>query len=177
VRSFDLETEEMSLDYGDDFDELKRRLQHPETWLGKPLRRFHQKATLKLQGMARENAPADRGQLGQTIATKISSDPVPLWSQVGTNAKHARPQEYGTGLLSEAPDSLHKRHFPPPDALETWARRHGMESGWQVAFAIYKRGGLRPTRFLRNAFDEGARYVKRYLREAGREIERLWGQM
>jgi hypothetical protein len=167
----------MSLDYGDDFDELKRRLQHPETWLGKPLRRFHQKATPKLQGMARENAPADRGQLEQSIATKISANPVPLWSKVGTNAKDARPQEYGTGLLSEAPDSLGKRHLPPPDALETWARRHGFESGYQVAMIIYKRGGLRPTRFLRDAFDEGDRYVERYLREAGREIERLWRSM
>jgi hypothetical protein len=167
----------MSLDYGDDFDELKRRLQHPEKWLGKPLRRFHQKATLKLQGIARENAPADRGQLKQSLTYRVSNEPIPLSSQVGTNKTYAKAQEYGTGLLSEAPDSLGKRHFPPPDALETWARRHGFESGYQVAMIIYKRGGLRPTRFLRNAFNDGARYVERYLREAGREIERLWRSM
>lgn len=31
-------------------------------------------------------------------------------------------------------------HFPPPDALEGWARRHGFDSTWPICLAIAKRG-------------------------------------
>ena len=31
-------------------------------------------------------------------------------------------------------------HFPPPDALEGWAKRHGFDSAWPICKAIAKRG-------------------------------------
>ena len=31
-------------------------------------------------------------------------------------------------------------HFPPPDALEGWARRHGFDSAWPICLAIAERG-------------------------------------
>lgn len=43
-------------------------------------------------------------------------------------------------------------HFPPPDALEGWARRHGFDSAWPICLAIAKRG-LPERPFLRPAYD------------------------
>ena len=31
-------------------------------------------------------------------------------------------------------------HFPPPDALEGWAKRHGFDSAWPICKAISERG-------------------------------------
>lgn len=42
-------------------------------------------------------------------------------------------------------------HFPPPDALEGWARRHGFDSTWPICLAIAKRG-LPERPFLNPAF-------------------------
>lgn len=59
--------------------------------------------------------------------------------------------EFGTGLLSDSPRSSRQRHFPPPDELDNWAYRHGFKSGWAVSLAIYRKGGLKPRKYLRNA--------------------------
>lgn len=167
----------MSLDFNGSFEEFKRRLEQRDKWLGAPLRRFHQKADIKLQGLARENAPVDRGQLKQSIAYRISTDPIPLTSEVGTNKSYATSMEYGTNKLSERPELTGSVPFPTGAQLETWARRHGFPNGYVVANAIRKRGGIAPRQYLRNAFEQGARYVKSYLKDAGREMERLWNSL
>lgn len=33
-----------------------------------------------------------------------------------------------------------RAHFPPPDALEDWARRHGFDSAWPICKVIAERG-------------------------------------
>jgi len=57
---------------------------------------------------------------------------------------------------AQAPYSIYvekgtRPHFPPPDALEGWARRRGMESAWPICKAIAKRG-LKARPFLFPAF-------------------------
>ncbi len=49
--------------------------------------------------------------------------------EIGPTALHAPYVEYGT-----------KPHFPPLDALEGWARRHGFDSAWPIALKISKKG-------------------------------------
>lgn len=44
-----------------------------------------------------------------------------------------------------------KPHFPPPDALEGWARRHGFDSTWPICLVIAERG-LPERPFLGPAF-------------------------
>jgi len=43
-------------------------------------------------------------------------------------------------------------HFPPPDALEGWARRHGFDSTWPICLVIAERG-LPERPFLEPAFN------------------------
>ena len=71
----------------------------------------------------------------------------PLWAKGGSNVKYAPYMEYGTGRLADAEGGGGGgRHWPPAQALEGWASRHGFGpgGGFLVARAIGRRGGLKP---------------------------------
>lgn len=127
--------------------------------LDKPLRNFFERGTIAIQNDARQNAPVNDGQLRGAIAREIDPSSPPMWGAVGIlDALPGSPlyakaaaMEFGTGLLSDSPRASRKRHFPPPAALEGWARKHGFRSGWAVALAIFRKGGLKPRKYLRNA--------------------------
>lgn len=65
------------------------------------------------------------------LANSILVEPVEggMISEVGPEAPYGPHVEFGT-----------KPHFPPPDALEGWAKRHGFDSAWPICKAIAKRG-------------------------------------
>ena len=69
--------------------------------------------------------------------------------------------EFGTGRMAGR-----ETHWPPGAALDTWAKRHGMESGWQVARAIGMRGGVRPHPYLVPAFEKNMVRVREEFRKA-----------
>jgi len=69
----------------------------------------------------------DTGHLATTILVERSSDGSIV--EIGPTAPYGHYVEYGT-----------KPHFPPMDALEDWARRHGMDSAWPICKAISERG-------------------------------------
>lgn len=144
--------------------------------LATPLHDLFFRSTTAVQNRARVNAPVDTGRLRSSIGIELDDAEVPLWGKVGTNVAYAKAMEFGTGLLSEAPDSRHARHIPPGDALDVWARRHGFESGWEVAKIIGRRGGLRPRRYLRNALKESLGDIRGFVERAGREIADAWGK-
>lgn len=94
-------------------------------------------------------APIDTGRLRQSIHPIVHRQPGLVIGIIGTSLHYAPYQEYGTGLLAEGVGGKGKRHHPPPAAMELWAKRHGFESGKAAAWAIYKRGGVKPKRFFR----------------------------
>ena len=69
----------------------------------------------------------DVGHLANTILAEKGDSG--LTCEVGPTAGYGPYVEYGT-----------KPHFPPPKALEGWAKRHGFESAWPICLAISKRG-------------------------------------
>lgn len=147
--------------------------------IDQPLRNFFERSLFTVQGRAREGAPVDRGQLRAGTTVEIDSSSPPLWGKVGVKqGVKAKVMEFGAGLLSEAPDSKRSRFFPPwgdqnPE-LELWARRHGFKSGFEVALAIYKRGGIAPRRFLRNAIRDSKSDIERFGRDLIAEIKEIW---
>lgn len=147
-----------------------------ETILQEPFRVFFTRASTAVQNAAVQRTPVDVGRLRSSIATKIDSSPLPQWAVIGTNVDYAKPVEFGTGLLSEAPDSKHSRYFPPPSALNLWARRHGIPSGFLVARAIYQRGGTKPRSFLRAGLKASEKVIQQYLRAVGVAIGRNWNK-
>lgn len=141
--------------------------------LSKPLRELFTKAAVTGQNKSREGAPVDSGRLRSDINYAVDPREVPLFAQYGTAVEYAPFQEFGTGAMSDGEGSS-DWHWPPAAALDTWAARHGFESGYQVAKIIGQRGGLKPKRFLRNAFDEIVRGMGHWIGEAERAIREQW---
>jgi len=142
-------------------------------FMQRPMRRFFTRAAIAVQSDAKKRAPVDTGRLRSSLTYNIDPRALPLWAKVGTNVTYAPFMEYGTGVLSESPESTSGWHAPSAAALETWARRHGT-SGFTVAAAIAKRGGLKPRRYLRGALEANQGNIKRFLNEARGEIAEAW---
>lgn len=105
---------------------------------------------LDIQKRAKENVRKswDMGNLANSILINLVDQG--MNAQISPEAPYGVYVEYGT-----------KPHFPPPDALEGWARRHGFDSAWPICIAINKRG-LKPKPFLIPAFlDFKNRFLKK----------------
>jgi HK97 gp10 family phage protein len=99
---------------------------------------------------ARRKAPVDTRRLQSSIMPSIRRFGNEVMGVVGSNVKYAPFMELGT-----------KPHFPPLQALEAWAERHGT-TAYVVARAISRRG-LKPRRYLQKAVEENTRKVVRLI--------------
>lgn len=154
--------------------------------LKKPLRDFFNRATITLEGKARENAPSDVGLMRNEISAQVDSSEFPLFGKVGflgaregsTEWLRARAMEYGTGSAGDASVSHKSGHFPPwgdqNPGLDTWAQRHGFENSFIVARAIARQGGLKARLFLRKALRDSKASIKEFMQRAEREIKGAW---
>lgn len=82
----------------------------------------------------RDQGAWDLGNLANSILVERTDGG--MVAEVGPTAPYGPYREFGT-----------RPHFPPPDALEGWAKRHGFKSAWPICKAIAKRG-LPATPFL-----------------------------
>lgn len=147
-----------------------------------PLHNFFERATIAVQGRARRNAPVSEGRLRASIFSEVDTRAVPQFGKVGFLGAgegsdlwfQARAMEYGTGSQGDRDVSHTSGHFPPGDALDAWAHRHGFASGWQVAKIIAKRGGLRPRRMLREGLREAMGEIQSAVDRLGQEIQARW---
>ncbi|MCK4385367.1 MAG: hypothetical protein KAW52_03800 [candidate division Zixibacteria bacterium] len=69
----------------------------------------------------------DTGHLSRTII--VDPKKPAFMSKIVVTAPYGVYIEYGA-----------RPHFPPPEALEDWARRHGFDSTWPICLAISERG-------------------------------------
>lgn len=177
--------------------ELVSKLSNP-VWAHRPARNLFERWGSAVEFDAKKNAPRDRRELQRSYTHETDPLPMPTWGKAGTNAKHAKPVEYGTGLLSDAPDSKHRRYFPPPMALDAWAIRHGFHTsrtstdarksvgltasdagpttapgsyGVIISRIIWRRGGTKPQRTLRNAADKAEKRIPEWVGMMASEIE------
>lgn len=129
---------------------------------GAPMLQAMRDCTLMVQRDARINAPVDTGRLRASLTPEVRTAQNDIQGVVGSNLKYAPYMEFGT---------RHTR-MPPPSALDVWARRHGIPSGFLVARAILRRGGLRARRFLQKAIDSNKdRIVARIEQAVQRAVE------
>lgn len=108
---------------------------------GSPMVEAMRNAALIVQRDAMVNAPVDTGRLRASITPDVRMAGNDVIGVVGSNVIHAPFMELGT-----------RPHWPPISALETWARRHGMNA-YVVARAIARRG-LKARRYLQRAFED-----------------------
>lgn len=129
--------------------EAKDKLEQVVTDLrGEEFVRGMRQSVLMVTRSAKMDAPRDTGRLVNSITGEVRQVGKTVQGVVGSNVEYAPYMELGTGTFAGKP-----AHFPPPAALTTWARRHGMNP-YVVARAIYLRGGLRPRHFFKNAFEK-----------------------
>lgn len=94
----------------------------------------------KAKKKLREQKAIDEGNLRDSII--VDHIRGGMAAEIGSIAPYAPYVEFGT-----------KPHFPPPDALEDWARHHGFNSAWPICKAIAKRG-LKERPYLNPAYEE-----------------------
>lgn len=148
-----------------------------------PLKKFFSRSAATVQGKAREDAPVDMGHLRNSVLYEVDdAHELPQFAKVGfLNAAEgsplwfkARAMEFGTGRQGDPAVSHKTSHWPPGDSLSVWASRHGATSGWQVAAAIGKRGGLKARPFLRPALKNSLNAIQGFLTQLGADIQAAW---
>jgi HK97 gp10 family phage protein len=109
---------------------------------------------------AKQKAPVDTGRLRASITPEVRPHRDAVRGIVGSNVEYAPWQEFGT-----------RPHWPPPGALERWARRHGMTES-TIRFIIGTRG-TKPHPYLIPAIEDNARKIYDIISTAIRwQIER-----
>jgi len=112
-------------------EELKKELERMSEQKKVEIKSEVYASALDIQLQAKDNLLAlgawDTGNLAGTIkADRTDGD---MSAEIGPEAPYGPHIEFGT-----------KPHFPPPDALESWARHHGFDSAWPICKIIAKRG-------------------------------------
>ena len=142
---------------------LENALRDPDMIKG-PVRDFLVRSAFLVEAKAKEKAPVDTGRLRNSIATQIAQ----TRAIVAANVLYAPFVEFGT-----------KPHFPPPAALQPWARRHGFPKGmagaYMVARAIARRG-TRAQPFMAPALQQSLAAIRLEWGNMLRAIEQRWAQ-
>ena len=99
------------------------------------------KSGLIIETNAKKAAPSDTGRLRSSIQTEIKNNG--FTAQVFTDVNYAPFVEYGT-----------RAHFPPPNALKGWARRHNMPGMEFIIARSINRRGTKARPFLFPAFEK-----------------------
>jgi hypothetical protein len=102
-----------------------------------PVAKYLAKLGVKGEGIAKRLCPTHHGRLRASVTWREGKEASGLVLYIGTNLAYARWVEFGT-----------RPHWPPPGALDEWARAHGIPSGYLVARKI-SRSGTPPQPFLR----------------------------
>lgn len=129
---------------------------------GPPMLQGMRDATLLVQRAARENAPVDTGRLRASILPEVRTMHNEIQGVVGSNVEYAPFVELGT-----------RPHWPPPGALQPWARRHGMPE-----FLVRRSIGTFGTskQALRTIGTKGYRFLERAVEENADKIGELIGR-
>ena len=127
-----------------------------------PLKKFFERIGRSAQARIQELTPVDTGRLRGSINTTVDTASVPLWAKVSTAVLYANYVELGT-----------RPHFPPPGALDTWARRHGFENGFVVARIIAMKG-TKARYMFRDGLEKAKASFDGFIRTAESDIKGAW---
>lgn len=134
-------------------EELARALRDAR-FVDGPIKEFIDRATLHIEGIAKEGAPVDTGRFRASIESRVGKREASVFSAV----EYAPYIEHGT-----------RPHWPPVAVLEPWARRHGIPSAFLVARAIARRG-TKARRVFASTAEKGKRDIGRFADELARDI-------
>lgn len=142
-------------------EELSNKLDGQKL-LGKPLHNFFSKVAILVQGKVQKRTPVDTGRLWQSVQHLVDSKPLPLFTKVFTSVEYAPFVENDT-----------RPHFPPPDALIGWARKHGFDNVFLVCRAIAQKGTKGKHMFQKGLEDSKAG-IHNHLNDLLKDIKDIW---
>lgn len=148
---------------------LKKRLT-TEDFVAKPTGFFLREWREDLRDEAIDRAPNWRGGIVRALQSNQDTAKFPLWARVFSEAPEARWAQYGTGILSEDPNSGRQRYFPPVEGVRDWSSDHDLEP-FLVARGIFNRGGTPPTHFFSDAEKAADSRFSQKLMRFGKAIE------
>ena len=128
-------------------EKLQAGLAAGPSTLASEVRTAMEAGSLLIEGTARGLAPKDTGRLGGSITHQISGGGANLTSRVGPSVAY--------GLFVEK--GRRAGRPPPVGAVQSWARRHGINP-YVLARAIGRRG-TRARPFMEPAFNQNASRV------------------
>ena len=131
---------------------------------GTPMLNAFRSATLLVQRDAKRLSPVDSGRLRASIMPEVRTEGNNIMGVVGSKVIYAPYMEFGTGTPAG-----NSPHVPPMSVLGVWAARHGM-STYSVWLAIVMRGGLRPRRYLQQAFEQNESKIIGLIEDAADRI-------
>lgn len=136
-------------------DRLQRGLRAAPGTVSSQTRQAMTASLLLIEGAARPLAARDTGRLGGSISHTISGQGAALTGRVGPSVRYGFWVEHGR-----------KPGRPPPiDAVQGWAKRHGV-SPFAVARAIARKG-TKPRPFLVPAFSKNRSHIITLFRQVG----------
>ncbi len=139
------------------------RVADADKLIGEPLRRALQKSAIVVTSEAKRGTPVDTGRLRASVSNVVDVSPIPRFATVGTNVAYARYVH----------DGRMPGRMPPPNALATWARRHGGQNPFVLARTIARRG-IKAKPFLRGPLMSNTDRIRGFFQAAGRDIEQAW---
>jgi len=149
---------------------LEKRLRTID-FVARPAREFVRDWNEELLHEIQDNWPYE-GETRDSFEVDIdSSHLLPRWGMVFSDNPVVRWLEYGTGELSDDPESAHQAYFPPPDRLRDWSEKRGLDP-YLVARGIFNRGGTPPKRLVRDANERMNARLGSRIGSLGRMIER-----
>lgn len=128
---------------------LQKRLRTLD-FIARPARTFLRDWAEEVQKEIGKRVPVFTGETKDSFVIEIGPGAFPKTASVYSDDPRARWLQFGTGELSEDPQSAHQAYFPPVEGVRDWADSKGLDP-FTVAVGIFRRGGTPPTHFASDA--------------------------
>ena len=134
-------------------EKLEKYFAHAPQVVDREIDRAMQRSVQKLTTDVKVETPVDRGRLRSAIHGRVEGRGIETIGRVGLKGGEGR-----LGIYAKVMEAGARPHFPPLEALEVWARRHGM-TAWQVAISIARKG-IKGRYMFKNAMEKNRAWVE-----------------
>lgn len=146
-------------------ERLLGKMRDEGSLLGEPVATAMEASAIKVQQLARQNAPSWRNLLRNSITYDLKGSPIPLVALIGPMrgpaTQYATVMEFGRRAGAKQ---------PPIAAIAPWARAHGLNP-YLVARSIARKG-IKGRFYMKRAAEAAEPFIRQYLDRAAKEIER-----
>lgn len=149
------------------------------TLLAQPIRDFFKSSISEMKQHITDFTPVDRGPLRASILPSYDSSLIMQWGMLSTGIKYAPHIEFGTKAHLILPRNRRVLAWQGGGKLGRGTRRRGrtqMIGGGEMMFATHvHHPGTKGAFMFKKGLDASKDAIRRFLQEAGKDIEAIWG--